>query len=572
VISEIVDNKTERADFCLLANASVAGYFVLDGREFLYLSDGVVKDRFSSRASLLEYFPMLSQHLDPAASGTAGGAGRFYKLANKLPFLGDDGMQALYAGPVPGGNKILGIIFSGVCPNTGLDTMRTEVMILSLIARAIRAFNRAEDLEEILKLVLIGVTAGSGLGFNRAFIFLTSEDNKSLVGALANGPSTPEEAGHIWQRLSRGELTLEMMFDEALKKRDEVNPWLNGFLKKTTIPLDNKDNIFAQAALERKSRIICESDLRNLQYGELYTRIGPGPLAVVPLVGAEYLQGVLIADNFITGKEINNNDLMLLEIFAKYASDSIEKFRLYERLERKIEALKKANETILLSRENMIQAERLTVLAEMAGEVAHEIRNPLTVIGGFAKSMIKKMAPGQPNYEYLKIMYEQVARIERAIEKFTSLTNYKSKDDRPCELVELLKSALVLSAGAGSGRFLVTCGDRILVKLDPDLVRQALIIVLKRVHATQDGERTINLTPSRSGNKAFIFFEATDGRKEFAEELYKSFHASGDHKNMRQVATSLEIIKYYGGNLGLETRDDGSSKFYLELPVYEEGK
>jgi signal transduction histidine kinase len=263
---------------------------------------------------------------------------------------------------------------------------------------------------------------------------------------------------------------------------------------------------------------------------------------------------------------------MLLEIFAKYASDSIEKFRLYERLERKMEALKKANETILLSRENMIQAERLAVLAEMAGEVAHEIRNPLTVIGGFAKSMIKKMTPGQPNYEYLKIMYEQVARIERAIEKFTSLTNYKSKDDRPCELVELLRSALVVSAAAGARRFYVTSGERILVKLDPDLIRQALIIILRRAHAILDGEGTIGLTTSRAGEKAFIFFEATDGSGGFAEELHRSLHASGDRKNVREAATSLEIIKYYGGDLGLKSCAEGGSRFYVELPVYEEGK
>ena len=65
-----------------------------------------------------------------------------------------------------------------------IEPVKTENFILSLITQAVRAFNRADDFEDILKIVLIGVTAGSGLGFNRAFILLTCDQQKSFEDLL----------------------------------------------------------------------------------------------------------------------------------------------------------------------------------------------------------------------------------------------------------------------------------------------------------------------------------------------------------------------------------------------------
>jgi hypothetical protein len=38
------------------------------------------------------------------------------------------------------------------------------------------------------------------------------------------------------------------------------------------------------------------------------------------------------------------------------------------------------------------------------------------------------------------------------------------------------------------------------------------------------------------------------------------------------LSTTLEILKYYRGNIGIESSQDGVKKFYLELPVFKEEK
>jgi nitrogen fixation/metabolism regulation signal transduction histidine kinase len=319
--------------------------------------------------------------------------------------------------------------------------------------------------------------------------------------------------------------------------------------------------------------IIDESVLAAEEHSKLHSMIGPGPLAVVPLFGHDYLQGVLIADNFITRKEITENDLHLLEIFARYASDSIKNFRLYESLEKKVKALKRANETIINNRENMIKAERLSVLAEMAGDVAHEIRNPLTIIGGFAKSMLKKMTDDDPNLEFLKIIFEQVERISQSLEKFTSLINYESTSDRVCNLGDIVKSAVEVKVpGSGFGQFEVKIDTEIEVRTDPDLLRQAFIIVLKQASSINHESRPISIVIQRRNDRALVMLNSMDNSDEFAMKIYKSFYSGGNYELLKQLSTTLEILKYYRGNIGIESSQDGVKKFYLELPVFKEEK
>jgi len=546
--------------------AKIIGYFIANSNGQVIDQGGKLIDDILDGDGLLKPWPYIQNSLNNPGMSAA-----LYKVSD-LTQLSDEinKGQTLYIGSLPESDKFIGVLFDddNFCLKYNND--KSDILILSLITQAVRAFNRAENLESILKIVLIGVTAGSGLGFNRAFILLKSEDKHCLRGALANGPSSPEEADFIWQQLSRGELTLEKMFNDVLENHEINNPPLNGFLKDIVIPLDN-NNIFARAVIEKRSMIIDEMDLVWDGYSDLHSMIGPGPFAVVPLLGNEHLQGVLIADNFITRKAITQNDIHLLEIFARYASDSIENFRLYEHLEKKILALKQANEKIISGREFVIKAERLSVLTEMANDVAHEIRNPLTVIGGFAKSMLKKMNQENENYEYLNIIFEQVQRISDSLEKFTSLINYESKADIICDLGDLVRSAvLARMSGSNFKKFEVSYKQEIKIKIDPDLFRQTILIAMKQINAIFRRDEPFILSIERKDDKAYIYFETSNQDDQIAKRLYKSFQSGGNNEILRQLSTTLEILKYYRGNIGIEATDQNIKRFYFELPVYRE--
>jgi PAS domain S-box-containing protein len=71
----------------------------------------------------------------------------------------------------------------------------------------------------------------------------------------------------------------------------------------------------------------------------------------------------------------------------------------------------------------LVDAERLAMLGKIANRVAHELRNPLTVVGGFSRRMYERTPDDDPNKKYLKIIVEQVRALEDKISEIIKIQN-----------------------------------------------------------------------------------------------------------------------------------------------------
>ena len=124
-----------------------------------------------------------------------------------------------------------------------------KLSLLNQVSEALYGANLT--LEQVLQAILICVTAGEGLRFNRAFLLLVDDEQEILRGEIAIGPSSAEEASRIWHDLADERTDLyEMMtsYDRSVKQTDVA---VNEIVRRIAIPLADADNLLVRAMHDR---------------------------------------------------------------------------------------------------------------------------------------------------------------------------------------------------------------------------------------------------------------------------------------------------------------------------------
>jgi signal transduction histidine kinase/FixJ family two-component response regulator len=271
------------------------------------------------------------------------------------------------------------------------------------------------ELEEILRTILVGITAGEGLGLNRAFLVLFDEGKSKLEGKIAIGPDSPEEAGRIWASLQERKIDLSQAIEEYGRVCRIENTRVNQIVQAIVFPSTDTDNILIRSALEKRSFNVINGHINGQPIdNEIIHLLGSDAFAIVPLYSPYEIQGVIIADNVITRKPVSAEDITAMELFANQASLAIEKSRLYSELAQKVRSLEKANKEIEENRDLLIRVERLSALGEMAAQIAHEMKNPLASIGGVAR-FIQKHSQEDKFKTHLETIVKETLRLEQIL-------------------------------------------------------------------------------------------------------------------------------------------------------------
>jgi PAS domain S-box-containing protein len=87
-------------------------------------------------------------------------------------------------------------------------------------------------------------------------------------------------------------------------------------------------------------------------------------------------------------------------------------FKLSQGLEKRIQ---RRTEELRKKSEQLVRAERMAAIGRIANRVAHELRNPVTVIGGFARRLYERTPDDHPDKRYLEIILKEVTVLEKKI-------------------------------------------------------------------------------------------------------------------------------------------------------------
>ena len=212
------------------------------------------------------------------------------------------------------------------------DRTKTELGILYEISNAMRTTLK---LDEILYIILTGVTAHSGLGFNRALLFLINEKEGLIEGKMGIGPDSGEEANRIWSQIEEEKMDLEDLISAYKFSNNEANGFESSFNKQVQrikISLhDKSENLLTLVALEGMPLHLTKETINNYRNSVIVQSLKSEELALIPLKAKDKINGIIVADNFITREPIGKDDLHMLTMLANQAGLAIENSQLYEK-------------------------------------------------------------------------------------------------------------------------------------------------------------------------------------------------------------------------------------------------
>jgi signal transduction histidine kinase len=190
-------------------------------------------------------------------------------------------------------------------------------------------------------------------------------------------------------------------------------------------PRLNVEESLLGIVVRRKKPIQVENVQLSTRYQsvEIARQEGLVALLSVPLIFAGEAIGAL---SVYTGQpySFSNEEIRTLSALAELSAIAIEKARLYER--------------VVDVEEQLRQNEKLSALGLLAAEVAHEIRNPLTVMKMLYHSLDLKFPVGDPRDKDARIISEKIDHLNKIVEQILDFARTTEPDLAPVNLNDII--------------------------------------------------------------------------------------------------------------------------------------
>jgi signal transduction histidine kinase len=249
-----------------------------------------------------------------------------------------------------------------------------------------------------------------------------------------------------------------------------------------------------------------------------------------------------------------------------------------EKIESLNRDLAESLETMKRLQEKLLEVEKLSALGRLTANVAHEIRNPLTAIGGFAKRLEKRIPEKTAEKEYAKIVVNEVARLERILRDTLTFSREAKYHLRYADMNHLLART--------EAKFGEVCREkRLLLEVRPapglppcivdeDQIRQALDnLVTNAIDAMTDGG-TLTLatrTACENGTHNVVIDVSDTGPgipPDLVKRIFEPFYSTKviGHGTGLGLSICKKIMEEHRGSIRVSAAPGGGSIFSLFIP------
>lgn len=240
-----------------------------------------------------------------------------------------------------------------------------------------------------------------------------------------------------------------------------------------------------------------------------------------------------------------------------------------DRLETEIADHRQTTEKLQAVQQDLVQANRLAILGQVAAGVAHEINQPVATIRAYADNARTFLHRGQTvtaaeNMESIAELTERVGAITDELRRFARKGHFAAG---PTAMKEVVEGALMLLRSRFAGRM-----DAIRLDLPPDglqalgnriRLEQVLINLLQNaleaIGDSEDGAIQVRCEEAAGGIALTVADNGPGIAADVREELFTPFNTSKEDGLGLGLAISKEIVSDYGGTIEVESGPSGTT-------------
>lgn len=220
------------------------------------------------------------------------------------------------------------------------------------------------------------------------------------------------------------------------------------------------------------------------------------------------------------------------------------------------------------------RSEKLTAVGELAAGVAHEIRNPLTSLKGFA-NLVYNASHDKKSKEFLQIMLSEIDRINFIVSEFMILARPQEKEFAKTDLVSLLRHVISLlkSQAILKNIEIRTQYDyeEFPILGEENQLKQVFVNVLKNaIEATDGGVIFVKVSKNENGDALIIIRDQGVGIPEHQlPRIGEPFYTLKENGTGLGLMVSFSIIDNHNGKMNLASVEGEGTTVEVSLPIYE---
>jgi signal transduction histidine kinase len=290
----------------------------------------------------------------------------------------------------------------------------------------------------------------------------------------------------------------------------------------------------------------------------------------VPMMLRSAPIGAIQVINKKSGEPFNRADLELLYAISQQVAIAIENAHLYKRLE---ESYEMTTQELRITQQKLIRSERLAAMGNLVQGVAHEIRNPVMTIGGFAQRIKKEISDHDRVGKYVDIIIDETTRLENLVRRIREFWEFQSchlNVEKPEPLIlEAAKHATPQASKQGVKVVAEVATDLPKMKLDANQILTALNNLLENAIEAMPGGGILTLRANRSDSDLFIVIEDTGCGipKEKLASVYDPFVTSKTRGAGLGLTLVYQVVMNHHGEIKISSEVNKGTVLALKFPL-----